>query len=279
MSSNQTAPPPAQSKLPPHLLIAEALGFAPQLLLDDIINIANNAVHDGVNGMEDFLQEWANARAERVKDDWDSVQEVEQGLVAFQTLLDHHTDLAFDLFEAWALRNIFAVPEDLPIVLPHHKGLDLSSTAEKEQELMDELEDLRRQINNQRRFKRAATRALRISKAKQKRAEERLEYLSMIDHPALEVLPTVLHQYRDMWETLSTLPTFDATTVAALSQLRMTDPGKRLWETNKTGYFNWAVEQLMTKSRGLKGDVDAVSAQVKAIGSSSMLRRAEGSEG
>ena len=49
------------------LLLCEALGFSPQLLLDDIINIANNAVQDGVNGMEEFLVKWVEEREERNK--------------------------------------------------------------------------------------------------------------------------------------------------------------------------------------------------------------------
>ncbi|KAG6876096.1 hypothetical protein C0992_000972 [Termitomyces sp. T32_za158] len=131
-----------------HLLLPEILGFSPQLLLDDIINIANNAVQDGVNGMEEFLQKWVEARAERQTDDWDSTQEVEQGLVAFQTLLEHHTDIAFDFFEAWSLRNIFAIPPDLRIVVPHQQNLDLTYPPEREQELLDEMEELRKQLEN-----------------------------------------------------------------------------------------------------------------------------------
>jgi len=130
------------------LLLPEILGFAPQLLLDDIINISNNAVQDGVNGMEEFLEKWVDARAAREGGDWDGTQEVEQGLVAFQTLLEYHTDIAFDFFEAWSLRNIFAIPPDLPIVMPHQQNLDLTLTPEKEKELMDELEDLRTKLDN-----------------------------------------------------------------------------------------------------------------------------------
>ena len=47
------------------LLLCESLGFSPQLLLDDIINVANNAVQDGVNGMEEFLVKWVEEREER----------------------------------------------------------------------------------------------------------------------------------------------------------------------------------------------------------------------
>ena len=112
------------------LLICEALGFSPRLLLDDIIrvNTANNAVQDRVNGIEEFLQKWANEKL--AKTQLESVlgsdvimHEVEQGFVAFQTLLEHHTDIAFDFFEAWCLRNIFMIPSDLTIVLPHQEGL------------------------------------------------------------------------------------------------------------------------------------------------------------
>ena len=76
------------------------------------------------------------------------MHEVEQGLVAFQTLLEYHTDIAFDFFEAWCLRNIFMIPPDLPVVLPHEEGLDLTLTVEKERELMDEVEQLRKRLDD-----------------------------------------------------------------------------------------------------------------------------------
>lgn len=134
-----------QALIPPQLL-TEALGFSPQLLLDDIINVANHAVQDGVNGTEDFLQQRA---AQLGAGEMDAgTQEIESGLVAFQTLLEFHTDVAFDFFEAWSLRNIFAVPADLPLVLPHHEHLDLTHTPEREQELMDEVERLRNNLEN-----------------------------------------------------------------------------------------------------------------------------------
>jgi kinetochore protein Mis12/MTW1 len=157
MGGQTAAPVTSSSQRPanstPPLLLPEILGFSPQLLLDDIINIANNAVQDGVNGMEEFLQKWADERAAREGGDWDSTQEVEQGLVAFQTLLEYHTDIAFDFFEAWSLRNIFAIPSGvlegrLPVVVPHQEGLDLTCTPEREQGLIDECHELRQKIDN-----------------------------------------------------------------------------------------------------------------------------------
>ena len=145
---------PSIKNVPP-LLLCEALGFSPQLLLDDIINIANNAVQDGVNGMEEFLQKWADERVAQGDENdpktraniEETTHEVEQGLVAFQTLLEYHTDIAFDFFEAWSLRNIFMIPPDLPVVLPHQEGLDLTVTPEQEQEAMDEVEELRKRLD------------------------------------------------------------------------------------------------------------------------------------
>ncbi|KIP03167.1 hypothetical protein PHLGIDRAFT_121833, partial [Phlebiopsis gigantea 11061_1 CR5-6] len=102
------------------VLVPELLGFVPQFLLDDIVDTANDAVRQAVDAMEVFLRRWAaGARTPAAP------AAVEQGLVAFQTLLHAHVDLAFDLLEAWSLRNVFAAPPDLPLVAPHHAGLPL----------------------------------------------------------------------------------------------------------------------------------------------------------
>lgn len=132
----------------PTVLLPEILGFSPQLLLDDVINIANDAVTVAVNAMEEFLQRWAEEYAKKAGEDWDSIQEVEHGLVSFQTLLESHTDIAFDFFEAWSLRNIFAFSPELPIVTRHHEGLNLQETPQREMELMAEIEELRRRIDD-----------------------------------------------------------------------------------------------------------------------------------
>lgn len=137
----------AQGPTVPPVLLPEILQFSPQLLLDDIINFANEAITNTVDGLEEFLFRWANDREQRINEDWDSTQEVEQGLVAFQTLLEYHTDIAFDFFETWSLRNIFAIPADLPIVVPHQEGLDLTYPPERESELMSEIDELRKKID------------------------------------------------------------------------------------------------------------------------------------
>lgn len=134
----------------PPVLLPELLGISPYFVLDTIVNISNNAVEHCVGAMEGFLIGWGEKRADRLKgsegDDWDSKQEIEQGIVAFQTLLESHMDIALDFFEVWCMRNIFTVPAELPVVVPHQAGLMLDQPASKEQELLAEIDDLRRRI-------------------------------------------------------------------------------------------------------------------------------------
>ncbi|KAF8877824.1 Mis12 protein-domain-containing protein [Gymnopilus junonius] len=261
----------------PHLLLCEALGFSPQLLLDDIINIANNAVQDGVNGMEEFLEKWAderissnppptNARSDaKAKANLEATtHEVEQGLVAFQTLLEYHTDIAFDFFEAWSLRNIFMISSDLPIVLPHMEGLDLTITSEQEQEAVEEVEELRRILDVQhRKLNRVLTRAIRTSTRQQRAAESRLAQLSSLLPPSptssqsaslqtLTALPPKLlslHQTLISLPPISTLPAPHTTGSSSHPAIGLVEPGKRVWETSQTGYVNWALGRLLYRSQ------------------------------
>lgn len=52
-----------------------------------------------------------------------------------------------------------------------------------------------------------------------------------------------------MYNNVSTLPRHDP----ASFQLPLPDPGKRPWETSKTGYLNWAVGQLLVRGGGANG--------------------------
>ncbi|KAJ3262151.1 hypothetical protein HK104_006775 [Borealophlyctis nickersoniae] len=70
-------------------------------------------------------------------------EEADRGLAATETLFENNLDKQFDQFELYVLRNILAVPEDVPIRLPHREGLDRLVTAEEEKELDAELAALR----------------------------------------------------------------------------------------------------------------------------------------
>ncbi|KAI0646680.1 Mis12-domain-containing protein [Trametes meyenii] len=237
-------PPPATV---PAVLLPELLGFIPQFLLDDIINIANDEAKQSVDAMEQFLQRWADARAEKMKE-WDPTEEIEQGLVAFQTLLESHVDVAFDFFEAWSMRNIFAIPADLPVIAPHQAGLDLDHPPEKETELLAEIDELRRKVHAQRKLKRLFTRAVSRSGKDLERARARLERLSFLRAPQMQALLSLPDEFLVMFDAVASLPPLDPSS-AVLEPGVVPEPGKRPWETSKTGYLNWAVEQLMQRAK------------------------------
>ncbi|KAM5541895.1 hypothetical protein V8D89_004624 [Ganoderma adspersum] len=262
MSAHPQPGPPGPPPTVPSVLLPELLGFIPQFLLDDIINIANDEARQSVDAMEQFLQRWADARAdkpptssssnkEKEKDaDWDPTQEIEQGLVAFQTLLESHVDVAFDFFEAWSMRNIFAVPADLPIVAPHQAGLDLAGAAdqpEKESELLAEIDELRRKVHAQRKLKRLFARAAHKSSLDLSHARTRLDRLAFLRAPQMHALHALPDELQAMYASVSALPPADALDTRGAGPT--TEPGKRPWETSKTGYLNWAVGQLMERAK------------------------------
>ena len=59
-------------------LLPELLGFSPQMLLDDIISAAADAILQCLTAMEPFMQRWADARAEKLGEEWDGLEAVEQ---------------------------------------------------------------------------------------------------------------------------------------------------------------------------------------------------------
>ncbi|CCM01349.1 uncharacterized protein FIBRA_03399 [Fibroporia radiculosa] len=238
-----SAPPPTV----PSVLLPELIGFVPQFLLDDIINIANDATRQTVDAMEAFLERRDAARTDPV-DDWKSTEELEKGLNSFQTLLESHVDIAFDFFEAWSLRNIFAVPADLPVVAPHQKGLNLEQPEGREAELIDEIKELRKKLEAHRKLRRLYTRAVRASAAQLARSRRRLEKLSFLRAPQLQALIEMPNEFQAMYNSVSVLPPMDASHTA-IEPVAVPEPGKRQWETNKTGYLNWAVEQLMQRAK------------------------------
>ncbi|KAJ7070582.1 Mis12-domain-containing protein [Mycena amicta] len=237
MSEGKPAPRPAV--IHPQLL-TEALGFSPQLLLDDLINVANQTVQDGVNGVEDFLMK----RLE-VKKQHDATNEIEQGLVAFQTLLEFHTDVAFDFFEAWSLRNIFAVPADLPLVMPHNQDLDLSHTPQELQQLMDEVNQMKLEVYRERKLRQELIRANHRKKAETRWMRSLLGEISQYESMESQVLPDALLH---MQKVASSLPELQPATVTALAELRQSEEGARQWEMGKTGYLKWVTAQLLSKA-------------------------------
>lgn len=118
-----------------------------------------------------------------------------------------------------------------------------------------------------------------MSNTQRLRATKRLDRLSILKTPSLDVLGALPEKLTAMYASVSALPPLDPATIASLSQVRLLDPGKREWETSKTGYLNWAVGQLLEKAKeeggaaGTSG-VDGLAAKVKDVGAAGQLRAA-----
>ncbi|KAI0052004.1 Mis12-domain-containing protein [Auriscalpium vulgare] len=241
----------------PDALLHEILTFSHHFLLDDLINIANETVGQAVDAMHGFLERWGEQR-KKADAGWDGTPEVEKGLVAFQTLLERHTDLAFDRFELWSRRNIFTVSADLAVVAPHHEGLDLEQPPEKEAELLAEIVELQRKISNQRRLQRLYTRAIRVSTHQAHTSEKRLERLSFLQSPPSETLSALPANVDAVYKSVSLLPEMDL----SRADVPLPDPGKRQWETGKAGYVSWAIAQLISRAKRLEAQEGASGASV-----------------
>ena len=68
-----------------------------------------------------------------------------------------------------------------------------------------------------------------------------------------------------MYQTLLSLPPLEP----SFASVDLTEPGKRQWETNKSGYLNWAVGRLLAK-----GDTGISENSKLEIGSGEDLRHA-----
>lgn len=114
------------------LMLVELLHFGPLMLIDDIINTVNNVNYAAVKGLEK-VYEGLDTRMM-------PSEELEQGIVMLETLLENAADRNFDAVELYVLRNILTVPTELAshVVMKHHQGLDFSKDdfAELDEELL-----------------------------------------------------------------------------------------------------------------------------------------------
>ncbi|KAF8325843.1 Mis12 protein-domain-containing protein [Cantharellus anzutake] len=220
------------------LLLAEILGFPPQMFLDDLTNIAHSNVRMTVEAVELFLRHWIDKQDSSKLDALN--KELETGIAALQTLLDSHTDLAFDLFEAWAWRNIFEIPP-IPMVTPHHQGLDLTIPGDEETRLQRELSQKKQKLDATRRLEVLLADAVKVSAQKKSLAErnlKQLEFLSSTD--SLKDLPdTVTSIVNKIQELPDEVP-----------RIGQRDPEKRRWEGSQSDFLAWSVARAIENTRG-----------------------------
>ncbi|CAG8575255.1 21056_t:CDS:2, partial [Dentiscutata erythropus] len=115
--------------------LVEHFGFAPISAIDDVINSVNELLYTAIMGLEQF-----------VLSELKSSEEVDQGIHQVETLLESLVDRHFDMFEIYALRNIFAIPDKLEIVLSHREGMDFTSDQAKEEYVDQELDAMRKKV-------------------------------------------------------------------------------------------------------------------------------------
>ncbi|VDC05340.1 unnamed protein product [Peniophora sp. CBMAI 1063] len=263
---------PDAPEMAPQILVDELLGFSPHLLLDDMIDVANTAVGQAVEAMEKQLERWAAAynttantpnssgKKKEPLTPEEQEQEIEQGMVAFQTLIEFHTDVAFDYLETWSLRNIFTFNAELvpKIVVPHQAGLNLDMRPQEESEILAELEELRVQIDNQRKLKRAAKRAARITSLQASLHERRLARITALRLPNAQTLQALPDALADLRAAAEALPP------VSLSREGPT-PGKRLWEDGRDGFVRWTAERLVKKIEGEEGLIPGLDADRRDV--------------
>ncbi|EJT99365.1 hypothetical protein DACRYDRAFT_110083 [Dacryopinax primogenitus] len=234
-------------------LLTEILQFHPQLLLDDVVNVAYETLYHAVEALEVFLLRWADDRAEAI------AKEVDGGLYAFQTLLESYADTAFDFFEVWALRNVFSFPPadvSLPIILPHHAGLNLILSGPDEDELRSQLDQMRIRVREARKLNVQLRKSNRMAERRLARARERLQHYSFLRDTTAVTAPAA-DLLADLLQALFTLP--------AASYATATGSTKRPWEHSSTGYLRWGVRRLV--DRGRSGAVlEAMVDKVQGIG-------------
>jgi kinetochore protein Mis12/MTW1 len=75
----------------------------------------------------------------------------------------------------------------------------------------------------------------------------------------------------------SSLEPLDPATIATLTQVEFSEPGKRPWESTKSGYLKWAFERLLAKSKeqtGEDSEVTDLADRMDHVGQAEKLRRA-----
>ncbi|KAG0295796.1 hypothetical protein BGZ98_001228 [Dissophora globulifera] len=130
-------------------LLTEHFGFSPLSFVDDVINSVNNMIYQASMALQEYVEsqmdQLANSNA-FLDADINVKEESAKCMHKFETLLESSVDRNFDRFELYALKNLFGVPEDVDIVLPHYEALDFEIAVEREQQLDDELDYLRRRV-------------------------------------------------------------------------------------------------------------------------------------
>lgn len=64
----------------------------------------------------------------------------------------------------------------------------------------------------------------------------------------MQTLIQLPYEFMAMYNAVASLPPHDPSAADQVG-IPPSEPGKRPWETSKTGYLNWAIEQLLSKAK------------------------------
>ncbi|KAF9208506.1 hypothetical protein BGZ49_008590 [Haplosporangium sp. Z 27] len=180
-------------------LLTEHFGFSPLSFVDDVINSVNNMIYQASMALQEYVETQMDdlAGSNLLPDDVDVKDESAKCMHKFETLLESAVDKNFDRFELYALKNLFGVPEDVDIVLPHYEALDFNIGVEREQQLDEQLEILRRKV--------IATKALNYRLRKELEIEENRRRQLKKCQEQIQFLKDAVTQYGDVVPVPQTL--------------------------------------------------------------------------
>ncbi|KAG0283946.1 hypothetical protein BGZ96_011688 [Linnemannia gamsii] len=192
-------------------LLTEHFGFSPLSFVDDVINSVNNMIYQASMALQEFVENemevWAIQNQNRLPKDYDAKVESAKGMHKFETLLEAAVDKNFDRFELYALKNLFGVPEDVDIVLPHYEALDFGIGVDREEALDKELELLRQQVIMTKAMNYKLRKELALEENRRKELERCREQIGFLKDALKEYrdvapIPQTLIFIRDNIETL-----------------------------------------------------------------------------
>ncbi|RCK67788.1 Kinetochore-associated protein MTW1 [Candida viswanathii] len=120
-------------------ILTEHFGFAPLVLIDEIINAVNEIMYKGTEAIEAYLKEQQGVKTTGAFTEI-TTDEIETGVGKLETLLESTVDSYFDKFELYCFRNVLNVPKELIpwVVLNHQRDVTFERKMIKEKKEVDE---------------------------------------------------------------------------------------------------------------------------------------------
>ncbi|EJT49441.1 hypothetical protein A1Q1_01463 [Trichosporon asahii var. asahii CBS 2479] len=247
-------------------LIHELLNFAPFNVLHDIAEHARSLIYPTVTSVEQWAQMMSSGRPEFER-------EAEAGSYALETLLEQQVDKAFDKFTAYALRNIFSVPDGVELVMPWHKGIDFTRAQHVvdnggEEVLQGRLDDLRAKIEQARYTRHRLIMAEAVLDKKLRMAEMRRKEVGFVNDLIVEAGLHPLNEHtRSIASSLSSLHSQLASLDPADVPVPTTGSETDAWEAGRQAYLRWALGRAMAE-HGDRGadELAQIEKEVKEVG-------------